>query len=65
MPIVNFPEPIPERSTLARCFEIVRRTFGRTVSLDEAAPFILLQSPDKTTWKVTIEDDGSITTTAL
>jgi hypothetical protein len=37
--------------------------FARVVVTDQAAPRIILQSPDGRGWNVTVDDTGALTTT--
>lgn len=42
--------------------DIIRRMSSEMLSRESAAPFILLTSPDGTAYKVTVADDGTLTT---
>lgn len=45
-----------------QAFDAVRRAFASVVSTQEAVPALLLQAPDRSVWRVTVDDDGALTT---
>jgi len=65
VPNVILPEPTADRTVLGRCFEIVRRALSKCVSTDEAAPQIILRAPNGTSWRVTVSNTGTLTTTQV
>ena len=60
---VNLPPPPLNYNpgSFTQIFEAVKRSFLSTVSKDEAAPRILLQSPNGTVYSVTVSNAGSLT----
>jgi hypothetical protein len=66
MPNVVFPADLSSnRAVLARCFDIVRRALLQCIARDEAVSFVLLAAPNGTVYRLSVEDDGSLTTTAV
>ncbi|HEY4250649.1 MAG TPA: hypothetical protein VGM87_05600 [Roseomonas sp.] len=41
-------------------FDAIRRAFAAVVSTQEAVPFVLLQAPDRSVWRVTVDDAGAL-----
>jgi hypothetical protein len=63
----NLP-PIPEAydpSYFNRAFAIIDRTFSFAVGKTEAVGSLMLLSPGGLVYKVTVEDDGTLTTTSV
>jgi hypothetical protein len=60
--IVSLPSPPPGSlgQYLGRVLDTIRRAFGRVVATDEAAPGIILQSPNGTAYTVTVDDAGAL-----
>ena len=46
---------------ITQAFDAIKRALLPGVSQDEAAPRILLQSPDGTVYQITVENGGTIT----
>jgi hypothetical protein len=42
---------------------IIRAQFGKFIARDVAAPFITLQSPGGKTFRITVDDTGTVTAT--
>ena len=62
--IVSFPSPPPNYapSLLAQVLDTIRRAFVNVVSSNEAAPRILLASPNGTVYEITVSNTGTLTT---
>jgi len=65
--IIQFPVP---PGTIGQAFiiqilDIIRRSFVSLISKDEAAPRILLQSPNGTVYAITVSDIGVVTTAVI
>ena len=63
--IISFPSP-PQNyapSALAQVLDTIRRAFVNVVSSNEAAPRIMLSSPNGTVYQITVSDTGTITAT--
>lgn len=56
---INLP---PASGALGTIVDAIRRAFIPAVSINEAAPRILLRSPDGATWEVTVDNSGTLTT---
>lgn len=58
--------PVPPQSynsnTFAQAFDAIRRAVIPLISKDEAAPRLLLRSPNGTVYEVTVSDAGVIST---
>jgi hypothetical protein len=67
MIVKPFPLPPPnyQPGFLTRTLESLRGTLRSAVSKDEAVDGILLQSPDGSVWKVTVDNAGSLVTTQV
>ena len=52
----------PASGALGIIVDAIRRAFIPVVSFNEAAPRILLRSPDGATWEVTVDNSGTLTT---
>ena len=52
----------PASGSLGIIVDAIRRAFITAVSINEAAPRILLRSPDGATWEVTVDNSGTLTT---
>lgn len=59
--------PVPPTSynpnTFAQAFDAIRRAVQPLISKDEAAPRLLLRSPDGTVYEVTVSNAGVLSTT--
>lgn len=59
--------PVPPQSynsnTFAQAFDAIRRAVQPLISKDEAAPRLLLRSPDGTVYEVTVSNAGVLSTT--
>ena len=54
----------PDQLQFMRQFiDIIRTQFSKFVSRDVAAPFITLQSPSGKSFRITVNDDGTISAT--
>lgn len=53
-----------EASRMRQLVEAIRRAFVPAVSSTEAAPSILLQAPDGSVWRVTVNSLGVLSVTA-
>jgi hypothetical protein len=60
--IVNFTVPPSQYnpSWMSQTLDAVKRTFSSAISKSEAAPRILLQSPNGTIYAVTVSDTGTL-----
>jgi hypothetical protein len=56
---VNLPNP---NSPMGVILDTIRRAFIPAISQDEAAPRVLLRSPNGTVYSVTVSDAGVIST---
>ena len=64
---VNLP-PAPaayDAGYFTRSLAMIDRLLGQAVLRFEAAPAVLLQSPNGSVYKVTVSDAGTLTTTAV
>jgi hypothetical protein len=59
---LDLPDPGagPHAGALRQAFEALRRSFLPLLSTQEAAPFLLLRSPDGGIWRVAVGDDGGL-----
>lgn len=62
--IVSFPSPPSNYASnaMTQILDTIRRAFVSVVSSNEAAPRILLQSPNGTVYQITVSDTGALTT---
>ncbi len=63
----NLP-PAPDRydsSYFIRAFAVLDRIFESSLTRTEASGSVLLLSPGGLVYKVTVEDDGTLTTTSV
>jgi hypothetical protein len=63
----NLP-PAPsgyESGYFTRAFAALDRILGICVTRQEAVESILLQAPDNSVWKVTVDNSGNLTTTSV
>ena len=60
---INLPPPPPSYNpgSFAQILDALKRSFLSTVSKDEAAPRILLQSPNGSVYQVTVSNAGVLT----
>ncbi|HEY4252591.1 MAG TPA: hypothetical protein VGM87_15365 [Roseomonas sp.] len=56
------PGPGPHAVPLRQAFDALRRGFLAALSAREAAPAILLQAPDRSVWRVTVDSTGMLGT---
>lgn len=66
--IVNFPSPSPGNITglfFVQVLETIKRAFLPVLTKDEAAPRVLLQSPNGSVYAVTVGNTGTLTTTLV
>jgi len=63
------PFPLPpsnyQPGFFTRTLESLRATLRSAISRDEAVDGILLQAPDGSVWKVTVDNTGSLVTTQV
>ena len=59
---VNLPPP---NSPMGVILDTIRRAFIPAISQDEAAPRVLLRSPNGTIYSVTVSDAGVISTAVI
>lgn len=64
--IVNFTVPPPQynSSWMSQTLDAIKRAFVYSVSKSEAAPRVLLQSPNGTIYAVTVDNSGTLTVAA-
>lgn len=53
----------PPSASLGVILDTIRRAFIPAISQDEAAPRLLLRSPNGTVYAVTVSDAGTLSTT--
>lgn len=58
--ILNLPAPVFSPVYLTNLVTTLRRAFINVLSSTEGAPRVILISPNKTNWSVTVADDGTI-----
>lgn len=65
-PSIVFPRPGDKYSPEgeARRNQIISDNFGRTLSKEQANPFVLLLSPSGLTFKLSVNDDGTLSVVA-
>ena len=63
--LISFPPPPPGPfgTYLARVLESLRRALSRAVSTDEGVSRIILVSPNGTSYSVTVDNSGTLSTT--
>lgn len=59
------PPPRYEPSAMAQAFDALRRAFAFAVSRNEAVESVLLQSPNGSVYKLSVDDAGNLVTTAV
>jgi hypothetical protein len=61
---INLPAPLGNISQgyMVQLLQQLTRAFSRIVTTDEAVHRIILLSPDGTSWNVTVDDAGVLTT---
>lgn len=61
---LTLPDPGagPHAPALRQAFDALRRGFLALLSTEEASPFVLLQAPDKSVWRVTVTNAGALQT---
>jgi len=64
---IFIPTPPPDYnpSAFATIFDTLKRTITFGVSTEEAVESILLQSPDGSVYKLTVDNAGNLVTTAV
>jgi len=60
--IISLP---PVSAPFAQILDTIRRAFGPVISYNEAAPRLLLRSPNGTTYSVTVDDAGTLSTAVI
>jgi hypothetical protein len=60
---IILPPPPPQYNPylFTQAFDAIKRAMLPVVSKDEAAPRVLLQSPDGTVWEITVSNAGVVT----
>jgi hypothetical protein len=59
------PPPAYNPSPFATIFDTIKRAMTFAVSTEEAVAGILLQSPDGSVYKLTVDNAGNLVTTAV
>jgi hypothetical protein len=59
------PPPTYNPSAFATIFDTLKRALTFAVSSDEAVAGVLLQSPDGSVYKLTVDNAGNLVTTAV
>lgn len=63
---MNIQFPIPPatitQTYVIQVLDIIRKTFLPVVSKNEAVPRVLLQAPNGSTYEVTVDNSGNLTT---
>lgn len=54
-----------EPSAIAQAFDAIKRALAFTVSRTEAVESVLLQSPNGSVYKLSVDDAGNLVTTAV
>jgi hypothetical protein len=54
-----------ESSYFTRAFAALDRILGVCVTRQEAVDSVLLQAPDNSVWKVTVDNSGNLVTTSV
>jgi hypothetical protein len=60
--LVNFPSPPAGQQFLNQLLGTLRQAFASAVSQDQAAPRILLTSPNGTIYSLTVDNAGTLST---
>ena len=63
--LVNFPSPPAGQQFLTQLLGTLRQALASAVSQDQAAPRILLQSPNGTVYALTVDNSGTLTSAAF
>jgi hypothetical protein len=63
--IFPLPPPQYDQGYLTRVLENLRTTLRGAVSKEEAVDGILLQSPDGSVWRLSVDNTGAVTTTQV